>query len=181
MLENVSQKYIALCDDQKALIASNTGTYGSSYDKGTLYYTLLRSPGYTAHPVEERRVMPTDRYMPYIEQGERDFSFRFDGGEKEEMLKKAARTAQHFNTKPMALSFYPGGEGEKISNVLSLSDDCVCITAFKQSDDKKGYIVRLFNPTEQNRATVLSYKEQKAEISFTPFENFTCINTLLLS
>ena len=170
LLENVSQKYIALCDEQKALITSNNGTYGSSYDKGVLYYTLLRSPGYTAHPVEQRPVMPTNRYMPYIEQGERDFSFRFDGGEKQEMLNKAARIAQQFNVKPMSLSFYPSGLDTKPEVTLSLSDDCVCITAFKQSDDKKGYIVRLFNPTEQNRTTVLSYKEQKTEISFSAFE-----------
>lgn len=78
-MENVSQKYLALCGADKAILAANNGVYGSSYDEkaGELKITLLRSPSYTAHPLPGRIVMPQDRYMPYIEQGERDFSFAF--------------------------------------------------------------------------------------------------------
>ncbi len=175
--ENVSQKYIALCDDEKALLASNNGVYGSSYDKGTLYITLLRSPGYTAHPVGDREVMKQDSYMPYIEQGERDFSFRFDVGAKADILENAARIAQSFNMKPMALSFYPTGTGEKPESPLTLSGNAVTVNAFKRAEKGNGYAVRLFNSTEMETSATLGYAGKQEKIKFGPFE----IKTFFLS
>ncbi len=135
--ENVSQKYIAVCSEDKALIASNNGVYGSSFDEtdGILNITLLRSASYCAHPLPERITMPQDRYMPYIEQGERDFSFRFDVGEREEMLKKAPITAQEFNMQPMFLSFYPTGVGKLPKSPFALSDNSVNMTTLKKAEN----------------------------------------------
>ncbi len=170
LYENPAQKYVALCGEDKAVVAINDGVYGSSYDKGVLHITLLRSPAYTAHPIEDRELVPQDRYMPYIEQGERDFSFRFEAGAEGEILEKAARTAQQFNMKPMALSLYPAGTGELPEAPLSLSGDKVTLNAFKKAETGEGYVARLFNPTEKEALATLGFYGKTADLSFGPFE-----------
>ncbi len=170
--ENVSQKYIAVCGEDKAILAVNNGVYGSSFDEtaGELKITLLRSPGYTAHPTEDRKVMRQDRYSPYIDQGERDFSFLFTAGKRQDILEKAPRLAQAFNMQPMLLSFYPTGNGNLPASPIRLTDHIIQITAFKKASHGKGYILRLFNPTEEKRETNLQFDSAQMHICFTPFE-----------
>ena len=171
--ENVSQKYIALCSDEKAILAINNGVYGSSYDdeNSSLKITLLRSPSYTAHPLQDRVVMPQDRYMPYIEQGERDFSFTFDIGERENILDGAARQALIFNEQPMSLSFYPTGVGKIPSSPLRLEGNgTVDVTAFKKADDGNGYIIRLFNSTEKPQNATLSLFDKSVSLNLGKYE-----------
>ncbi|MBE6810989.1 MAG: alpha-mannosidase [Ruminococcaceae bacterium] len=171
--ENVSQKFIYVSDNNDTLVAINNGIYGSCFDSksGTLKYTLLRSASYCAHPVDDRVVMPQDRYMPYIEQGERDFSFLFSVGKSNIVRPLAARKAQHFNMKPMTLSFYPTGIGTIPKSPLKLSNtDCVTINAFKKADNGEGYIIRLFNPTEKSQNCILHFYDAQMEIQFGKYE-----------
>lgn len=175
--ENVSQRYIAVCGNDLALSAINNGIYGSSFDekKGILNLTLLRSASYTAHPLRDengdRKVMPQDRYTPYIEQGERDFSFKFEIGTKEEILDKAPRIAQHFNMQPMVLSFYPTGVGEKPISPFKLSNsETIQCTAFKKAECGDGYIIRLFNPTDKENSCTVEFLQNKLDLTFGKYE-----------
>ncbi len=60
------------------------------------------------------------------------------------------------NEKLYALSFFPhGGESQPRPGLL-LDDDVVQVTAFKQAEDGRGYIIRLFEPTGLARATTIS-------------------------
>ncbi len=171
--ENVSQKYVVICNGESAILSVNNGVYGSSFDdkNGELHITLMRSPSYCAHPVDDRVVMPQDRAMPYIEQGERDFSFEFCFGNKKEILNNASRISQHFNVSPMVLSFYPTGAGKSISSPISITDnDIINITAFKKAENTEDYIIRLFNPTEDEQNATLKYFDNSAEVKFGAFE-----------
>ncbi len=171
--ENVSQKYVAICDGDRGILSVNNGVYGSSFDddKGELHITLMRSPSYCAHPVDDRVVMPQDRAMPYIEQGERDFSFEFCFGERDLLLNNASRIAQHFNVAPMVLSFYPTGVGELPCAPISISEnDIVNITAFKKAENTDDYIIRLFNPTENEQSARLTYFGNSTSVHFGAFE-----------
>ncbi len=171
--ENVSQKYITVSNDTDCLTAINNGIYASCFDSksGTLKYTLLRSASYCAHPVDDRVVMPQDRYMPYIEQGERDFSFLFTVGKNEAIKPLVSRKAQHFNMKPMALSFYPTGVGCLPQSPLKLNDtDVITINAFKKADCGDGYIIRLFNPTPNAQSCKLSFYDTETELQFGKYE-----------
>ncbi len=177
--ENVSQKYVAMCSGEKAILAVNNGVYGSSFDenKGELHITLMRSPSYCAHPVDDRVVMPQDRAMPYIEQGERDFLFEFSFGERADILNNASRIAQHFNVAPMVLSFYPTGVGKTPLSPVSITEnDIINITAFKKAENTDDYIIRLFNPTEDSQSAVLTYFGNSININFNGFEikTFKC-------
>lgn len=178
MIENVSQKYTALCGEGKGILAMDNGIYGSSFDseQSMLKLTLLRSPIYCTHPLPERNPVPQDRYVSYIDQGERSFEFQFKIGAKEELLHTAARTAQQFNMRPMLLSFYPKAGGNRpTAPVLIQENDCVQMTAFKQAEDGKGYIMRLFNPTESVQRAVVVMKDNKTEVMFGAFEIKTFI------
>jgi Alpha-mannosidase len=100
--------------------------------------------------------MLQDRYSPRIDQGERIFSFWLNGGKLEERLTHIDREALVHNEKPYALSFYPSGEGTKAYALAELKDDTVQVTAFKKAEANDGYIIRLFEPTGQERNTLLS-------------------------
>ena len=109
--------------------------------------------------------------MPYIEQGERDFSFRFVFGGTEALLDSASRLGQQFNMTPMLLSFYPTGIGSLPGCPVQLEGtDTVTMTAFKQAQDGCGYIVRLFNPTPQTAEARLRIVGEPADIKFGPYE-----------
>ncbi|MDD6484539.1 MAG: glycoside hydrolase family 38 C-terminal domain-containing protein, partial [Clostridiales bacterium] len=173
MTENVSQEYIVFASEDKAMLAVNNGTYGSSFDRnnGMLKLTLLRSPAYCTHPLPNLNPVPQDRYISYIDQGERDFELLFDIGARETILNNAGRTAQHFNMRPMLLSFYPdcGGKRQYAPAVIS-DNDIINMTSFKRSDDGRGYIVRLFNPTEQVQTASIKVCGVGIDVSFDKYE-----------
>ena len=109
--------------------------------------------------------------MPYIEQGERDFSFAFVAGTREEVLDKAPRLSAHFNRRPMVLSFYPTGVGEKPQTPVLLKDNgIVTLEAFNKADCGDGYILRLFNPTEKNQTATLCVYGAEMTLDFAKFE-----------
>ena len=169
--ENVSQKYIAVCNPESALLCVNNGVYGSSFDKGELKITLLRSPSYCAHPIGGRETMPNDRYLPHIEQGERDFSFLIKAGSRDSILDSAARTAQEFGTQPMLLSFYPPENGKKNEPpVLIKNNEAITLNAFKKQENGNGYIIRLFNSTDRPQSCLLNVCGEEENISFGIFE-----------
>jgi alpha-mannosidase len=180
--EAVAQKWVAVISDEddQALTCINQGTYGSDYSEDGLRLSLLRSPAYSGHPIEgtDRPIVPQDRYLPRLDQGERVFRFWINGGPVDDRLSKIDREALLKNEKPFALSFFPSGSGVKPQPGLILGDDVVQVTAFKQSEDGTGWIIRLFEPTGQARSTILSLpcRSVESKIELSPFE----IKTLYL-
>ncbi len=154
--EAVAQKWVAaVAGDAGALTCINEGSYGSDCRGGAIRLTLLRSPAYTSHPIFERPLLPTDRYSPRIDQGERLFRFWLNAGPSRGRLAAVDREALGHNEKPFVLSFFPSGEGSCPPPLATLDDPVVQIAAFKQAHDSDDYIIRLFEPTGQSRSTVL--------------------------
>ncbi len=176
--ENVAQKYVVIFDESKAISVINKGTYGSSIDDNALKMTLLRSPSYCAHPInEEHPTMPKDRFMQYIDIGEREFSFKIVADSKEKLLNESGRNAQLFNSEPMCLSFYPTGTGDLPKESITLCEsEIIQMTAFKKAEDGNGYVIRLFNPTDEKHSASLCFGDRKAQFNFTKYE----IKTILL-
>ena len=109
--------------------------------------------------------------MPYIEQGERDFSFRFAFGSGDEIAALSARTAQAFNMQPMLLSFYPTGLGTLPECPLQLCDTQVIqLTTFKKAENNEDYLIRLFNPTDQTQTAKVVFKGTALELCFNKYE-----------
>ncbi|MCD6284302.1 MAG: alpha-mannosidase [Anaerolineae bacterium] len=156
--EAVAQKWVAVVDKDKeyALTCINNGTYGSDYCDGELRLSLLRSPSYAGYPILDRPIVPQDRFTPRIDQGERLYRFWLNAGPLGERLAAVDREALVKNELPFALSFFPQGGGSRPEPGLLLSDNVVQLTAFKQAEDGRGFVIRLFEPTGQPRRTTLS-------------------------
>ncbi|MCQ2456602.1 MAG: alpha-mannosidase, partial [Clostridia bacterium] len=176
--ENVSQRYIVIHDEESAVSVINDGIYGSSVDGDALRLTLLRSPGYTAHPVDDRQIMPQDRYMPYVEQGERLYHFCFIFGETHEVRESTPRAASAFNEQPMAISFFPAGGGKKPEVGITLEGDrTVLMPTCKRSLDGRSTVIRLFHAGEGNASAVVRAGALTHEVKLGTYE----IKTLRLT
>ncbi|MCJ7550837.1 MAG: alpha-mannosidase, partial [Anaerolineae bacterium] len=78
--EAMAQKWVAAVDETAdlALTCIDDGIYGSDFADNELRLTLVRSPAYSGHPIAERPIVPQDRLMPRIDQGERLYRFWFN-------------------------------------------------------------------------------------------------------
>ena len=173
--ECVAQRWVAVVNDKnnKCVSCVNEGSYGSDFSWRGLRLTLLRSPGYAAHPVPGYdHFMPQDRFEPYVDQGERCFRFWFNVGPINERLALLPREADIHNEPPFALSHFPGGKVEKVKPFFKLSDDVVQMSSIKRAEAGRGYIVRLFEPTGKKRKTTLSLPGTKfsQKVELRPFE-----------
>lgn len=154
--ETVSQRWVALDDGGHALTCINNGIYGSDCSDGELRLSLLRGAGYCAHPILDRPILPQDRFLPRIDQGERRYTFWLNAGACEARLKAVDREATARNEQPYALSFFPSGAGNNVGPALVLEDESVQLGAFKKAEQGEDYIIRLFEPTGRPAKTVLS-------------------------
>ncbi len=156
--EVVAQKWVAVVSDADdfAFTCVNDGVYGSDFSQGDLRVTLLRSPAYSGHPIGQRPIVPQDRYLPRIDQGERLFRFWVNGGPAGQRLANVDREALAKNERPFALSFFPSGAGRKPPAAFTLSDEVVQCAASKQAEDNGDIILRLFEPTGKARSTTVS-------------------------
>lgn len=149
-----------------------TSTYGSDNTNGTIRLSLLRTAGYTAHPLGERRIFPGNRYNQHQSQGEFDFSFRLQGGAADERLAKAEREANEFFEQPFVLNFFPAAVGKLPETLVALSDERITLGTFKQSEDGKDWIARVFNPTGQSISFALQLPAlgHSFDLTLDPFE-----------
>ncbi|MBQ0105088.1 MAG: alpha-mannosidase, partial [Armatimonadetes bacterium] len=163
------QKWCAMVSDKGAVTLINDSVHGMDFDKG-MNISLLRSPAFCAHPIESRPILPTDRFMPRIDQGERKFRFWLNAGEQGDRMAKIEREAVSVSEAPYALSFFPCGEGEKPQPLMKLSDETIIVSAVKKAEKDGDIIVRLFNPTDKDHKCTLSFLDFSKEISFGKYE-----------
>lgn len=142
--EAVSQKWCGIFGHNKTLTVTNTATYGSHADGDTMYLSLLRAPGYAAHPVGDRPLIREDRFIPRIDQGEHIFSFMVCGGDTAQRYNLVEQEALVHNETPYVINAFPGGEGEKIGSFMTVSDPQIVLTAMNRSD-RGELVLRLFN------------------------------------
>ena len=91
------KKYVAIFDKSR---------YGGHFEDGTLYLSLVRGTTYCAHPIEDRMLIPDDRYTKKMDQGEHNYFFRLSVCDEIELDRKA----NEFNRKPYAVNVFPLGE-----------------------------------------------------------------------
>lgn len=152
--ETVGQQWMLLAGEEKALAVVNTGLYAHDFADNALRVTLLHSPAYCAHPVDDRVVLPQDRYLPRIDIGERSFKLVLLAGDWEMLRQTVDARAQEENELPFALSFFPSGKKTQTGSGLRLSNPSVSLSAATRKGD--GYLLRLFNPTFREQTTCLS-------------------------
>ncbi len=173
--ELVAQKWIGLESptEQIALTVINDTTYGFDYDKGELRISMLRSPAYSGHPIKkDQPIVPQDRFEPRIDQGEQSFRFWIQAGDHCGRKESIHRESLIRNEPPPALCCYSRGKGEKLLQGVIISDPIVQLSALKMSEKNERLVIRLFEPTGQERKIEIKIPvlDFSGTITLKPFE-----------
>ncbi len=172
--ENVSHRYVCLQRPGSSLGLLNNCLYGSSFRENVLYLSLVRGVTYCAHPIEDRPLIPGDRYVKKPDQGESSFSFRLIAAPAEQM----GQLAQRFNQKPFAINAYPLNKVETKplrASAVKLDNTAVTLEAFKGADQGQGYILRLLNNTARSQTAILQVRGTQMELAFADHEVKTVV------
>lgn len=171
--ENVFHRYVSVKCGDKSFSVLNNCIYGGSYSNGNLYLNLVRGTTYCAHPIEDRELIPTDRYVKKTDQGQHDFSFRLIAGDASE----AGRRAQAFNQRPYAVNAFPLNKRGKALGYhgIVIENGAITLEALKKADSGEGYILRLFNNSDKAQKTSLKVCGAFAELTFKGYEVKTVI------
>lgn len=168
--EVVFQKWCGLKNGSENFNIINAGTYGGSFNGNEIAISLLRTPVYSAHPVDcvGVELAPDNRIYNHIDMGERDFSFRIVANEEYTDFE-----AEIFNVKPYILSFFPSGTGERTENLIVLDNKNIILSAYRE--ERNSILIRLFNASAANQHTTIKFDGENSQIDFKPFEVKTFI------
>lgn len=169
--ECVAHRFIAMKDEGEDVFAVyNKGVYGFANENGTAYMTLLRGVAYCAHPIDDRPLLPWERFVPYVEQGKHEFSFRVCVC-KQESLEKYA---EEFCAPTFSVNAYPHGEERNLQGAFTLTNENIAVKALKKS--KGGaYVLRFINNYERAQECDLHFGNADLTLRFTPFEVKTVV------
>ncbi|MBQ5840921.1 MAG: hypothetical protein IIW40_03085, partial [Clostridia bacterium] len=171
--ENVSHRFLAMQDGDTCLAILNNCQYASCYTDGNLYLSLVRGAGYCCHPIPKRPLLPDDRYIKRLDQREHEFTFRLTVAGAKEL----ERLAMEFNQPPFAVNAFPVvseyDADAPVGLVTTVSDPDVVLTCFKQSVDRKRYILRLFNNQDAPTTATIRVADAAKELAFGPYEVVT--------
>lgn len=126
--------------------------------------SLLRTAVYSAHPIaDDRPLCDNSVNHDHIDIGEREFCFRLTTD-----INKADKDAEIYNQPCYALSFFPSGEGNVRNTELSLDNDDVILTAYKEVKSKK--VIHLFNSKDCESEVNVKLQNQVTKIALMPYE-----------
>ena len=154
--EAVSQRWLGLFGDGHALTVINNGTYGSHLKEHTMYISLLRSPGYSVHPIPDRDLIPdTKRYLARMDQGVHLLEFELNGNTVADRISNVEFESQIFQQQPYGLNAFPTGEGTLPSDFIELSDKEVIMSAAVYDAENERMILRLWNSAEKEKTVTV--------------------------
>lgn len=167
--ECVAQRFVAMRekDEGNCLALFNRGTYGSSWKDGVISISLLRSATYCAHPINERPIIPEDRFTKKIDMGERNFIFRLTTAPE----KALERLAAEFNMPPYACNVFPVDTDISAPEfTLNISDPDIVLIAMKKSAERSGYVLRLMNNYKEECKVTVNCCDTDIALSFGKYE-----------
>lgn len=165
--ESVFHKWCGIYESEDAgaqLYVINNGLYGGSFTESSIKLSLLRTPVYATHPIQQRQVAPHDRFLNHIDMGERYFSFRIT------TEKNIEREAQIYNEAPQLLSFFPSGEGEAKNSVIQIDNPDVILSSFRKEKDGYELVLHNFSEYENDAMVYIPALEKNLELHFGKYE-----------
>lgn len=147
--ETISQEYLVVSSQQQALSVIKPGCYGAHFKENVLGLSLLRGAAYCAHPIGDRKTIPSDRFVERMDQGERFFSFVLNASDPGSRMQNIERECSIVLQTPQIVSYFPDGKGEVPRTLLTIDNPCVSVSALKKAADGIGYILRLYNGSEK--------------------------------
>ncbi len=168
--ECVAQRFVALRgaeENEPCLALLNRGTYGSSAQNGEILMSLVRTASYAAHPIGERPLIPTSKYVKKIDMGERSFSFRLIADREEALPAHALR----FNHPPYACNVFPHEtKREERPFSLTISDGDIALVTMKKEWGGDDELIRLHNGTCRQKEVTVSVNGVSISLSFVSYE-----------
>ena len=172
--ENVAGRFVALCmEGGDCLALLNKGVYGSHFENGSLYMSLVRGVTYCAHPIGERELIPSDRFTKKIDQGESSFSFRLTATRRERL----ERAAMEFTESPYALNIFP----IPTANVsikphgICIKGDVIALSAMKKGYGNNSIIFRLVNNSADCVKSEITVMDSTLPLDFGKYEVKTVV------
>ena len=159
-------------DDGKVFAVINDGVYSGIIKDGYIYLTLLRGAGYCVHPLPideygtipgQRKLYPTDRYLPRVDSGRYTYRLRIMTGTVEEVT----LMSELFNQKPYAISVFPIGVGERKVEIFT---DVPVVMPTMKIGENGGYVMRFFNPELKDKTFTLTVNGNSQKITMAKAE-----------
>lgn len=163
------QKWCRLSGESGSVDVINSGTYGGSCDGSAMYISLMRTPVYSAHPIDERQLADPSLNHAHIDIGLREFSFRI-AADREFIDAEA----EIYNQPVYALAFFPSGKGEIKDTRCALDNKNLILTRYGRSADGR-MIAHIFNSagTRQKGTFVSPYGTADVELNPFEYEEYT--------
>ena len=164
--ENVAHRFIAIDkgNGKDCPVLMNTDVYGSHYENGSLYMSLVRGITYCAHPIRDRDIIPTDKFTQKVDQGQNSYSFRLTVADRAQIERRTLGFVQ----KPYALNMFPIPVGNcrfKQFDVVISGEGIVC-SAMKKADGREAVIFRLMNNTNSETEATLTVNNEQLTLKF---------------
>lgn len=173
--ELIAQQWIGLFSHHHDLAFTivNQTTFGFDHSDGELRLSLLRSPAYAGHPVDDiTPIVRQDRFTQRMDQGEHLFRFRINAGPISERLGSVDLESRLLNNSFMSLCCFPSKRGKSPKNSVILSTKAIRLAALKKAENDDRLIIRLFETTGTAiQATIMIPSlDLSIPLSFTGFE-----------
>ena len=171
--ENVAHRFVAVDTGEQCVALLNRGVYGSHFEGGCLYTSLLRGASYCTHPIPGRRLMPKDRFTKKLDQGESSYSFRLTSVPRERLERKT----EEFVQRPYALNVFPiptEAVGDRELHV-TLGEGPISMPSMKKARDGEAVIFRLLNNTPDAVSSDLFVNGERVSLSFGKYEVKTVV------
>ena len=170
--ENVALRFVALDLGEKCIALMNSGVYGSHFENGALYTSLVRGVTYCAHPIGERELIPSDRFTKKIDQGENNYSFRLSVSDRQGLERKTAE----FVEKPLALNIFPIPSQKTPSELeISIGGSVISMPTAKKMYGRECVIFRLLNNSPRSEQSYIKVGNARLDLSFGKYEVKTVV------
>ena len=163
--ECVVQEFVKIPFESNSLGIALFDNYGVSYDDETLKLSLVRGTTYCAHLLGDKPIIESNRYIPSMDLGLSEFNFTMFVAEKDCVAGVVRELNQSY-----AIQLFPSGSGMPVNQKIELSDKRILLETLKCKDYGNGYIVRLFNSSEDNVKCEFVFANKKALLGFDKYE-----------
>jgi len=169
--ETVSQEYLLISEEDKALSIIKQGVYGGHSENGDIYISLIRAANYCAHPIKDYLATPQDRFSDCIDTGESRFDFVINAGSLAEREASIEREAVKVAQAPITICFYPSNEGEKPKPLCQVENTLISLERFVVNQNGN-YNVHFFNSSQAMQKSKINFPALNisTEIELKPYE-----------
>lgn len=137
--EESGLQWIMVKGSERSMALINDNKYSFSVKDSTMYLTVVRSPLYADHGG------PRNPETPFMDQGSHEFGYKIIPCQSDIEYNEIIKYAQEFNTKPTHIleNRHEGNLAVRYKGI-SVSEKNIIVSAFKQSENGKGYIIRAY-------------------------------------